>query len=417
MDFKDRDRNEEKTAKSTPIQDSIKISSLTYPMVRPLSLVTQRRAVEHPFQLTSYTSGNTMNCDTNSGDDYIVGKGCYLKFEMTWATQAGVYGGATSAGSAINVIDNITVIHSSGTVIDKLEAVNIHHAFWSVATKSADTIGSDGAAYGFRATNAATTKFFFTIPLGEICGLFARDKPIPSMLASGLRFVIQLATNAQTTVNVAGSGTFTLTNPAIVFDQMTLTDSAQLYLQEQSSKNGLVFDFESHEHQQSGGGTSVQKYNISIFKAMSMATTAFAVARDTDNINSDAKDGFEPITATAGTAADMSLQWRIASQYYPLKAITDRGELFQWNRNQISVDYTNRPGYITPSSLFNTGVHFCRLERDHLLNYSGIPVSGSRALTYTATFAGAADDRTIDIFVHYVKLARVWGYNRIIISE
>lgn len=403
-----RTTTEAKVARAAPMGDSIKLSNLEYPMIRPMSLVTQRRQIEHSAQSTSYQANSTITTYINSGDDYVWGKGCYFRFDITWATQDGDY---NSQGSAVNVIDNISLYHSSGTLIDRVDGVNLRHAVWTQHTRDVDYFTRDAKNYGYSEANTAGTKYEYAVSLGDLHPFWNTDKLIPAMIHSGMKIVIQLAPNTIPNSGTAG-GTYTLTDPVLVMDQLTLTDSAQLFLQEQSAKNGLVFPFKSWEHidSSSASGTS---YNMSVFRAVSQATEAFAVARETANI-ADGEDSFLP--DAVNTTGAFSVQWKLASQYYPVKALSSQADLFHWNRNQISTDIGVRKSNLLPNATMNTGVHVVRLERDHLLKHQGVPVSGSRSLTYTASF-GDAGARTIDVFMSFVKILRCFLFDRLIVSE
>lgn len=414
MSISQSDRTREaKVARGTPIAESIKLGNLQYPMIRPMSLVSQRRSITHDAQSTSYAPSSTITTFLNSGDDYVYGPGCYLRFDVTFATADGdMGGGANSIGSIVNLIDSLSIYHSSGTLIDRVEAVNLKHAVTQIVSKPADYFLSNGVNYGYDALLTAGTVYKYAIPLSDLHNFWGRKKLIPAMLHSGLKVVIQLASNDM--VTSVTTGTFTVTNPSFSIDSLTLTDSAQLFLQEQSAKNGLVFPFTSWEHVSQATAASTT-YNLQVFRAVSQATMAMAVARVTTNVADDSKDSFTPTDIAADEKESMSVQWKLAGLYMPVKALDSLADLWQWNRNQITNDPGTVAGYPVTTDEYS-GIHLCRLERDHVIKAQGIPVSGSRSLTYTATFNDPTA-RTISIYMEFIKLAKVYLYDKIIIQE
>jgi len=407
--FGDRTR-EAKVARGAPIAESIKLSDLTYPMIRPMSLVSSRRVIEHSAQSISYAPGAAITTFLNSGDDYVFGPGSYFKFNVLFSGADGTFVGD---GSAVNCIDSISIYHSSGTLVDRVEAVNLKHSVMQKQTHPADYFLTNAVNYGYGATLTAGTVYKYCIPLGDLHNFWGRKKLIPAMLHSGLKVVIQLS-SAATATSTTG-GTFLVQNPSFAIDSLTLTDSAQLHLQEISAKQGLVFPFLSHEHisQSTSSGTS---YNQSVFRAVSQATLAVAVARTTANVNAITLDSFEPVPCAADEAKVCSVQWKLAGLFMPNKALDSMAEIWTWNQNQMSNDSANRVAPYSVADAKYNGVHMVRLERDHAIKAQGLPVSGSRSLTYSATF-GTSVARTVDIFMTFVKLSRCYLFDKVIIQE
>jgi hypothetical protein len=397
--------------RGTPIGESIKLSNLEYPMVRPMSLVTQRRQIEHQAQSTSYAPSSTITTFINSGDDYINGRGCYLRFDVQWTTQSGVYG---PDGSIVNCIDNISLYHSSGTLIDRVEEVGLRHSVMMKQLHTPEWFTNNATNYGYNGTDGvgAANLAKYSIPLSTLHSFWDSDKLIPAMLSSGMKVVIQLKPSAIVTSGTA-LGTYVINNPIFVMDSLTLTDSAQLHLQEESAKNGLVFPFKSWDHVSQAPGSSTS-YNLSVFRAVSQATDAFAVARLTADI-ADAKDSFLPVTVGADETESFAVQWKLGSQYFPIKALDTLTDIWQFNRMQVEAD-AKRVAPFPVSTNKYSGVHMVRLERDALIKGQGIPVSGSRSLNYTATF-GSAAIRTIDVFMGFISLARVYMFDKVLIQN
>jgi hypothetical protein len=200
---------------------------------------------------------------------------------------------------------------------------------------------------------------------------------------------------------------------------LTLTDSANLFLQTESAKNGLVFPFTSYETISVTGTTNV---TTNVLRAVSQATMAYAIGRVTTNLVNADLDSFLPIaittapTSTVASAA-FSVQWKIAGQYFPVKDLSNYRDLYRWNASQVSGD-SNKPLSFGAryADVAYSGIQCVRLERDHALKQQGIPVSGSRALTYTSTW-GVNTAKTVDVFMEFVKLARVYMFDKVIVQE
>lgn len=433
---------EAKTSRGAGVSDSIKLADLTYPMVRPLSLVTQRRFINHDFQTSSYSAGSVATCFISSGDDYVYGPGCRLRFNVVLAGNNNVVTGFGLNGSAINLIKNVEIYHSSGTQIDRVPNVNAYRAMKDRLTKSADYYNGEGSVYGMSwaadGKVADVTSYTlgdpaadgsgdgrthtFSIPMSEIHDFWGQKKLIPAMLHSGIKVVIQFASIAEATATTTGALTaLTITNASIQCDSLTLTDSAQLYLQEESARNGLVYPFLSYENITETGTANIQG---NVFRAVSQATMAYAYGRVTTNLTDAAVDSFLPIAITTAPEAKteskaFSVQWKLAGQYFPVKQLTDYKDLSAWNRDQVrGMDHTGASFRTTYADEYlpYSGIQAVRLERDHMLKLQGVPVSGSRALTYTSTW-GVTTGKTVDIFMEFVKLAKIYMYDKCIIQE
>ena len=403
-----------KTSKGSSIAESAKIGMLEYNMIRPSSLVTQRRSIEHSAQSNTYNPSSSIVTFVNSGDDYINGRTSFLRFDVAWTTTAGDYG---AYGSAVNLFDSITIHHSSGTQIERLETLNLEHMVQQVSTKTAGYLVNNATAWGHgnqSATITVTNKY--AIPLSHLSKFWDTDMLIPNMLHSGLKVVIGLASNTGTT-----GGTFIVSSPTFHMDSVTLTDNAQIWLQERSAKQGLVFPFTSYEHVSTNGGGSVSSYSINVMKAVSQATFAVAVARTTASVAVDTADSFLPIALAADETQTMAVHWKLAGQQFPQSTITSLSTNYMWSRNQWgNVEAESQiqgPVDASSNDLEYSGIFPLSLERDHLIAGQGHPLSGSRALNFSCTFGQGAVARTVDVFVYYTKLARVYLFDKVLVQS
>jgi hypothetical protein len=409
-----------------PTDTLLKLSKMEYPMIQPLSLVNQHRLMPYDCTSSTITAGNTFHVLLATGDDWVWGKGCYLKMDVTWTTQSGEYG---PLGSAANIIQEISIYHSSGHLIDRIDYVNLMHMVMQRTTKTTEHFTTNALNWGCGSGTAdykdvAASTFSHCIPLSDLHGLWNTDKLIPSFLHSGIKLVIKTASSALVNEGTAG-GTYALANVKVYCDQRTLTDAAQDVMARQSATKGLVFPFISHEAV--AVADTAASYNIQVNRPVSLAVDSVTIGRDTALLV-DGSDSFLPIniTKTATTATTtyatssldksdtFSVGWKLGSQIFPVRNLTNVNDLYVWNRQ-------NCPAPDVPASyklfdVLNTGVFWCSLERDSALRLQGLPTSGSRPLVVNLTY-GESSNRTINVFLRFVKLARSYMYDRVIIQE
>lgn len=402
-------RNAQVVSKSVPIGDSIKLGRMEYNMIRPSSLVVARKMIVHDAQSTSYTAGQNITTFLSTGDDAVWGRGSFLRFDVVFDGADGTVG---ANGSAVNLIDNIALYHSSGTPILRIENVNLRHMINQVSTKSTAYLSSTAKSWGRNATLTDGTTYKYSIPLKDLCDFWNRDILTPAMLHSGIKVVIGLASQA-TSTSTTGS-VFTVSNPAFHMDCLTLTDSANQWLQQRSASQGLVYPFKSYEHVSTAPGAATS-YNINVLRAVSQAGFAVGCLRTTANVGVITADSFLPITIGADETKTMSVQWRLSGLYMPNKSLTTLSENYMWNRLQWdNVDHDLGFGVDTVA---NSGIMALNLERDtYLINGNGHPVSGSRALNLAVT-CGSSVARTLDVFMDFTKLARVYLYDKVLIQS
>ena len=230
----------------------ISVNNLRYELPPDLSVVVSRSMHPHYFHTTSYTAGQRMVCQLNSGSNYIDGQNSYLTFDLETVARIDTAAGASGAnpcrltlgrGSAASLFKDISIIARSGDEIERTENLwsimpeqdRMHRpADWFKSTgelmgydlRNADSrlqsasVAETGAAYGdgnvvvpalqTTAGNDAqykldsnevvdgtdtivTTTRRYAIPLTSLSQFFrTTDKLVPAALASGLRFEFQL---------------------------------------------------------------------------------------------------------------------------------------------------------------------------------------------------------------------------------
>lgn len=489
----------------------VSLNRLDYVLQPDLSVVTARTNKRHFFQQTSYTPSTRAICILNSGAEYIDPQNSYLMFTVgvsktgTTANElfapnpntgntniaTAPYPVSLGAGSAINFIKRAILTSRSGDEIERVDEVGqlaplldryMHSDNW--LSTHGNVIGYnstyvDGLAgfttanlgYQFpfappvtspnipdsRTTDSSTNNHTFIIPIGCIFGLFRSfDRLLPSMLMSGLRIEIEwesagnalmLGTDNGTVKNVTLN--YEITQPEIVLDSYTLTDSIQRVLNEESAIRGLELVYTSfyyHSAQPKTLSDSKQVMNIEVRKAVSRALGVL------HKIRPQAKTvGFPHVDYYRSKAAqNSSYQLRLGSLYFPHQPILGKGgvggnllELYwhtqhgfgkiktpsaptsvmAYSENSVPV-LTVADSVPNPQSLatFARGMAavYTDLERSTTQRLTGIPVNNSRVAELqiedilpdrSAATEYKISGWTVDVWLHYVRLARVFLQN------
>ena len=228
------------------------VNNLVYRQPKAPSLAVNRTMRRQNFQRSSYTASETAIIVLNTGSDYLKACNSYLTFNMllTGTTPTGNFGN----GSAVNVIQNITIRSRSGTELDRIENValwsknDVRHTYATNWISKFGTMAGIGAT-GIGGTDPAIlsgTDVKFVIPLSMISGLFrpVGGQLVPPQMAAGMEIQITLADFRtaifQKTGVVAG---YTLSNISLMADCVTLSDDTQKTLNFESAGNGLEYTY------------------------------------------------------------------------------------------------------------------------------------------------------------------------------
>ncbi len=392
------------------------VNNLIYRQPKSLSLATNRTARRQQFYRDSYTSGETAIIKLNTGSDHLKLCNSYLTFNMlvTGTTPTANF----ANGSAVNVIQNITVRGKSGTEYDRLENV----ALWSKNdarhTYSQDWFNKYGTMVGYGTTgigatdaaNLSATNAKFCIPLSMLAGVF---RPIggvlmPPQMAAGLEITITLADYKTALFTKGGTVTgYTLSNIAIVPDCVTLSEDTQKTLNLESAETGLEYTYPRiHTATSTAKSTAV---NVQVQKSVAQASLITAVVRTQSEILDVTKDSLK--SAAWGVT---SWQFRIGSLYFPSEVLSNADDAVEsffigqstydkskhgFSENAVSVTDFKTNGYGLMSASF---------ERDQSLNLSGMPVNNSRSIELNATLASWSVNLEVTLFLEYVAVARLF---------
>jgi len=213
-------------------QGLIGLNNLNYRLEPDMSVAVHCTDKNHFFQQQTYVQSQRAVCVLNSGADYIDPRRSFLCFtvelpnddafaygynegdlaeRITWgrsnqnvhADSDGIDTNNNNAGSALNIIDRITISTRSGDELSRIERLNLLQYTltpWTKDQQWIDTVGKGmGMGRHFTCNSVARNletgglEMRVAIPMYCLSGLFNYDRLLPSMLMSGLRIEIQWA--------------------------------------------------------------------------------------------------------------------------------------------------------------------------------------------------------------------------------
>ena len=407
-------------------QSLINVNQLGYRMPANMSVCVNRTMSRSYANLDTYSPGGKVIVTFNTGSTYVWGRTSYLTFDVavsgTGAVPASIKGSFES-GSAINLIDSVTVYSQSGTEVDRTEGVNVYSRSHDRYTYAQDWVNNFGSVIGYGSTEktaAGTTAPVvidasgsqrFCIPLSHLAGIFGTSVLMPSMLAGGLRVEIKLAPLAvafkDTSLAAHALTSYTITNASCQLDTFQLADSIQKRLMQEAASTGLEFYYETYDRTRHNISNS-DKANITIRKSVARALSAFAVTRETANTASLTVDS---MASEAGVELT-GMFWRLGSLTFPQQKLERTAEIYYYA--QRSFQKVESPYKMNSISLDDfkgdEAIAAVTLERSNVLELSGLPVNNSRSLQVELDYA-TAKSRDIDVYLSYLQLARVFISN------
>lgn len=321
----------------------IAVNDLNYVLPPDLSVSVNRTHTNHYFHGSTYTNQQRAICILNSGAHYGDMRLSSLEFGVKLTLAAGatkkVDGWFGANGSALNLIDSITISSRSGDELSRIDQSDLLRYVTTGFRNTSNWVDTVGKAAGYGGMVLDPTRkrnvSFFSIPLYCLSDLFAYGRLLPPGLLSGLRisiawtnpdkaFVVNPRDADVTGAPVVGApaGTeliskYEIINPYVSLYAVQLTDGVQRALNEMSATNGLEIvycDWEATEQSYTDSkSTTVQ---LEVRKAASRALKAIAITRDTDKINAAASDSY------ATTEWDYrKWQWQLGSLYFPQQPV------------------------------------------------------------------------------------------------
>ena len=251
-----RVENQRNSAVQQPHDDSkrgdLLVNNLIYKQPQALSLAKSRTQVKQFFQRSDYPAaqGKTAIIDWNTGSSYIDVGNSYLSFNVVARGGNGINAYNYGSGSAMNVINRITIRSRSGAELERLEGANLWSKIdsdYALPKSFRETMGSamgmEQIEYAGSGVGAEPRRNRAIIPLKLLCPFFRplKGQLLPPQLASGLHIEIVFENTSTALTQTAGEP-FTLYDVEdihFLLDSVDLSDETQKTINMESADNGL----------------------------------------------------------------------------------------------------------------------------------------------------------------------------------
>ncbi len=457
---------EEKSSVKMDMNGVLKLNQLEYTLPSNLSCIENRENLIMYADVNQYTSqgGNEVVIRMNSSVNYLYGKNCFLAFRVQATGGANPIG--FSKNTALSLFSRGVLETKDGQQIERNDALDLYSAgilplhyddqcckslvanagqYEQVAFSFADGTGIPNPAV--RQKNGTQNQYdadvavnanglLCIIPLRWIFGAFNCEKLIPSYMASGAIVRLQLNSVARAFMSLDPGGVststgYTIFNPRIVVDSMTLSPVIQKNLQERSQNGGLDFVYNTVYYQ--SASTLTQDFNLQVNKAVSRCNKLywFPQYNIQDSLDVTATDNV-PIDNLGSTQINIrQLDYRIGSDYMPARPLQvvgdvtrNSGEVYENTLQSIRKQETNdnQPSvskmvYLLSGTAPNVvanrqnndgrAVHCQDFETSSALRMTGRSINNSRTLEARIQFGTApAGGQQIHAWIEYVKLIK-----------
>ena len=443
-------------------------NKLAYELPSNLNVV-ERRANKVSFaDQNSYNSasGNEVVIRLTASTDYVYGKNSYLAFDVMANTVLDVGAAPTvqgvgfSRGTALSLFSRVLFEDRSGQELERDDRLNSYcyqvlpwtHCAAAKSTHMA-MAGQQESGYPVEVVGAAlepqgptkfqkngsdaqytinASKLTVCIPLRYFLGVFDRETLIPSMLTSGSLIRLQLAPTGQALKALPGSdavsaASYTIFNPRVVLDSMSLAPVVQKNLMEQSqSGGGLDFVYQTRYYQ-GGNSQTAPSFNLTVNKAVSRCQKLFWSAHAQTTI-----DDFTNESLGTAQGSIAQLDYRLGNEYFPQRPITitddaptkNGAELYENSLQSVQrMRSEYDPPSITKHEFLTSGVpldadaadndnsgrhvHCQSFEQSSALEMSGRAINNSLTLEARINFVGTPlASQTLDAWILFVKMAK-----------
>lgn len=441
------------------------INRIKYALPTNLNVVERRQNKVNFADQNTYTSagGSEIVVRLQASTDYIYGKNSYIVMDVQ--ATAGASGGAVAVNpigflhnTACSLFDRVLFEDRSGAELERNDNLNAYCAqvlplHWSkdysfvgpaiagqfnsgengysivdtvTGIPSPDKYHKNGRVdeYDININSATGSSLTVVIPLRWILGVFNNETLIPSMLTSGSLIRLRLAPAARALERLSGTediktATYTISNPRIVCDSLSLSPVVQKNLMEQSQAGGgLDYTYET-VYYQPGNPLTNKNFNLQVNKAVSRCQKLYwapqlAPATVPDSV----------LKNNLGTSLCKisQLDYRLGDMFFPQRVIDvntpaskNGAELYENTLQSIHRMKTNVDApcvdkfqfLVSGNAADNTGknVHCQSFEMSSALEYSGLAINNSRTLEARINFEDEVA-RQITAWICYLKLAK-----------
>jgi len=407
------------------------INDLLYTRTAPASMVeerTQKKSYAEGGSGTTYKPGSHMIVNLQTGVEFIDPQQSFLVFDLKVEGSSDAF----LSGSALNLVRDVQITSRSGIELDRLEGCNLFN-YHRIKTKKSKYIehnlnglmiateGSDFTEFkeNARSVIPADTPVRVMIPLRYLSPIFDSDVLMPPHIARGLRVDCTLeALDTVFSVDNDGQTTdpadYVLSQPYILADSYKMGNDVMAFINANfaSKDTGLVYEYSSIHTTNASSSSGTGAVNIEVRRAVSMALDAFMVSRVVGDIVDLKKDSFASIPYNANDR----YQWRVGSHYLPNVPVEGPVEGYAqylyWanklrNEYEVSDDYTQFVGSSDASAgkINHSTTKYCvALQRNNILDQSGIIINNTQTLAVNATLA-TGSDRQNTVFLRHLRRA------------
>jgi hypothetical protein len=436
------------------------INRVKYALPSNLNVVERRTNKVSFADQNSYSSqsGNEVVIRMTASTDYVYGKNSYLVMEVQCAgTGPGI---GFKNNTAMSLFDRVLYEDRSGAELERNDKLNgycssvvpIHHCRSSSVVHEAnggqyqnydrlydatsgipDAIerGKNGDVGLYDATTSPLTVI---IPLSDFLGIYNQETLVPSMLVSGSLIRLQLSKATVAFTNLAPGDittevtSYTISNPRIILDSLTLSPVVQKNLMEQSQAGGgLDFCYETVYYQSGNVASGQTNFNLQINKAVSRCQKLYWKNRAVGTPEQSTYDNLGSCRYNVS-----QLDYRLGDLFFPQRVIAlpsggtpqkNGAEFYEntiqsINRMKTKVDppAVSKDIWLTSGTDLNAvdavnnnegrAINCQSFEMSSALQYSGLAINNSRQLEARIAFANSATGQVIDAWVCYLKLAK-----------
>ena len=436
------------------------INRVKYALPSNLNVVERRTNKVSFADQNSYSSqsGNEVVIRLTASTDYVYGKNSYLIMEVQCTGTGSNIGFKNN--TAMSLFDRVLYEDRSGAELernDKLGAycasvVPIHHCRSSSVVHEANggqyqnydriyapTTGiPDGVERGKNGDIALydclASPLTVIIPLSDFLGIYNQETLVPSMLVSGSLIRLQLAKAGVAFTNLAQGdvtsavASYTISNPRIILDSLSLSPVVQKNLMEQSQAGGgLDFCYETVYYQSGNVSSGQTNFNLQINKAVSRCQKLYWKNRAVGTPEASNKDNLGACRYNVN-----QLDYRLGDLFFPQRVISvpsggspqkNGGEFYEntiqsVNRMKTKVDppAVSKDIWLTSGTDLNStaglnnndgrAINCQSFEMSSALQYSGLAINNSRQLEARIAFSSSETGQVVDAWVCYLKLAK-----------
>ena len=435
------------------------VQNLSYVLQPQLSCVNFRRLERQPYTSNNYNAGEVMTIQLNSGERFMIPRNSYLQFQWYWnatnaddthkvfASTIGAYACfqsstvTTASGvelcridSYLNYLNSIRLLRRKNTHSrEKLlagvpSAGNTNYTYLPPANRAVTAAG--GGAMTISAASSAAAPLF-QIPLADLNPIFDTDQPLPHLIVSGLRIDLTLAPyQLAGVVSGTAATTYSIVNPAIISDNLYLTDAFLQALTKQAATGGLEMEFSAYANQAFAVASAAPQLQSQ--RALTHVKEVVVARFVTPNGTPATEAALDSFINGAADNLIVGYQFNVGSQYYPNHYCIGYGtsqaqkqEIFRlgvvipgcideyadltYDRWGGTTSYMSQD---TPTCC--NPLLICDLQRSPIMSHSGLGLSSAKNLTCNMTLS-TSDTAMYIMLIRYSLGLEIFSDGRVIV--